>query len=596
VKNRVNTFPPAAITFFRGIVETARNAILLVDRSGKIRVFNRAARDIVNKRSDQVLGKYMLNVLPAAWEDMQVIFQTGKPQVGKKIEVDQKEIIANRTPIVKNGKVVAILSIFQDIAEYEKVLTELEVYKHLNEELDVIIDSSYDGLWICDHEGKVVRVNRTSEEMSGVKQEDVIGKKMQDLVRKGIFDKSATLEVLKNRSAVTLIQKLQDGRHILVTGNPVLDEHGNIRLVVVNARDISELNRLHAELAESRALKDQYVSELAHLNRHRKLGSKIIIRSACMQQAFDTAMRVARVDSSVLITGESGVGKGLIAELIHAASNRRDGSLIHINCGAIPESLIEAELFGYERGAFTGASVDGKPGYFELAEGGTLFLDEIGELPVRVQVKLLRFLEKSEVVRVGSIASRRIDARVIAASNQDLEGMVDTGKFRKDLFFRLNVVPLRIHPLRDRPEDIPPLIHYFLKQFNRKCKVKKTLLPGVVDCLCRYPFPGNVRELANLIEQLVVLSPADHIGLDDIPAAIRGIECDPLHLLPDNEWKLNEVVRNVEKQLILRALKTCRTQRQAASRLGIDHSTLSRKAKRHGIPNGAILHHGAKAQ
>jgi PAS domain S-box-containing protein len=538
----------------------------------------------------------MGEVLPSAWEDMQVIFQTAKPQIAKKVAADQKEIIANRTPIVKKGEVIAILSIFQDIAEYEKVLTKLEAYKHLNEELDVIIDSSYDGLWICDHKGKVVRINRTSEEMSGVKQEDVIGKKMQALVRDGIFDKSATLEVLKNRTAVTLIQKLQDGRHILVTGNPVLDEHGNIRLVVVNARDISELNRLHAELEESRALKDQYMSELAHLRRHRKLASKIVIRSASMQQVFDTAMRVARVDSSVLMTGESGVGKGLIAELIHAASGRRDGSLIHINCGAIPESLIETELFGYERGAFTGASLDGKPGYFELAEGGTLFLDEIGELPVHVQVKLLRFLEKSEVVRVGSTASRRIDARVIAATNRDLEGMVKTGKFRKDLFFRLNVVPLRIPPLRSRPEDIPPLIHYFLKQFNRKCKEKKTLLPGVVDHLCRYPFPGNVRELANLIEQLVVLSPGDHIGIDDIPAVIRGVECDSRRLPSDNEWNLNELVRSVEKQLILRALRTCGTQRQAARRLGIDHSTLSRKIKRHGISYGAVLHHIEKLQ
>ena len=590
----LSTFFPHGTKAFRDIVEQARNGIVMLDRSGTIIIFNRAARKIVAKGEDQVIGKPMQEILPAAWKDMQVIFHTGRPQIARRFDIGPHSIIANRTPIRSQNKVVGILSVFQDIADYEKVVSELETYKQLHEELDVIINSSYDGLWICDSEGKVVRVNRTSEKMSGVKEKEVIGRRMEDLVAAGLFDKSATLEVLKNQTAVTLIQKLQDGSHILVTGSPVWDNNGNIRLVVVNARDITELNRLHTELEESRALNYQYSAELKKILRDQELNTEVIIRTASMRRVFEMAMRVARVNSSVLLTGESGVGKGLFAELIHKSSNRSNSSLIKVNCGAIPETLIEAELFGYESGAFTGARTGGKAGYLEMAEGGTLLLDEVGELPYGAQVKLLRFLEDNYVIRVGSTRPRKIDARVIAATNRDLESMVNTGGFRKDLFFRLNVVPIKIPPLRERIEDIPPLIHYFLKQFNEKCDTAKSLSPVAVDCLCNYVFPGNIRELANLIEQLVVLTPGDIIGLEDLPSAVRSGEAGAFNLLSENEWNLNKMVKDVEKQMILRALKTCGSQRQAAKLLGIDHSTLSRKLKHHQIQHGAILHHVEK--
>jgi transcriptional regulator with PAS, ATPase and Fis domain len=359
--------------------------------------------------------------------------------------------------------------------------------------------------------------------------------------------------------------------------------------VVVNARDITELNRLHAELEETRALNYQYSAELTHLLRHRRLSADIILRSASMQRVFETAMRVARVDSSVLITGESGVGKGLIAELIHQASARNEASLIHVNCGAIPESLLEAELFGYEKGAFTGAREEGKAGYFEMAEGGTLFLDEVGELPLSVQVKLLRFLEDNEVTRVGSTTLRRIDTRVIAATHRDLEQMVKSGNFRGDLFFRLNVVPLNIPPLRVRREDIPPLVHHFLKQFNEKCGSNKSMTVGALDCLCDYTFPGNVRELANLVERLVVLTATQQIGIEDLPAPVRVADDPACRPATENEWNLARVVQRVEKQMISRALKACGSQRKAARLLGIDHSTLSRKIKRYEAPVVAIM-------
>jgi len=469
--------------------------------------------------------------------------------------------------------------------------TEFKAQKEMMKQLDAIIDSSYDGLWICDHEGKVVRINKASEKINGIKADQVLGKKMEDLVREGLIDRSVTLEVLKNRTTVTIIQQLKNGKQLLVTGNPVLDDREEIFLVVVNERDITELNRLRNELEENRALAQGYRFEISQLQKRKGLLSMTLIRSESMHRVLNTAMKVAQVDSTVMIRGESGVGKGQISKLIHQTSPRKDSPFIRVDCGAIPESLIESELFGYEEGAFTGARAKGKPGLFELAEGGTLFLDEVGEIPLSVQVKLLRFLEENEVVRVGGSTAKRISARVISATHRNLEDMVKKREFREDLFFRMNVVPIRIPPLRERVEDIPPLIHFFLKQFNNRCSAKKAILPRVVDCLCRYPFPGNIRELANLVEQLVVLTPSDFIDLEDLPSHVRMEDSKMGYHLRRNGWNLPKVVEKTEREMIIRALKTFKSQRKAAGPLGIDQSTLARKVKRYGIRSDSIMHY-----
>jgi PAS domain S-box-containing protein len=456
---------------------------------------------------------------------------------------------------------------------------------------DAIINSSYDGLWICDYEGKVIRINSASEHINDIRAEQVLGKKMEDVVKEGLIDRSVTLEVLKARTAITIIQKLKNGKQILVTGNPFFDDRGEISLVVVNERDITELDSLRNELEESRALARRYRSELSQIMSKKDLLSQIVIRNEAMQQALDRAMKVAQVDSTVLIQGESGVGKGLFARLIHRASKRKNGPFIRVDCGAIPESLIESELFGYEDGAFTGARAKGKPGHFEIAEGGTLFLDEIGDLPLNVQVKLLRFLEGNEVVRVGGTAARKINTRVISASNQDLEEMVSRGKFRKDLFFRLNVIPLSIPPLRERTDEIPALLNFFLKQCNEKCSADKSILPRAVDRLCHYSFPGNIRELTNIVEQLVVLTPEKQIDLKDLPSHILRDKSKANPRLSGDEWDLPKSVARLEREMISRALKVYGSQRKAAGPLNIDQSTLARKAKRYGIRNDAIMHY-----
>ena len=302
-----------------------------------------------------------------------------------------------------------------------------------------------------------------------------------------------------------------------------------------------------------------------------------------MYRVMEKAIRLSQVDTTILLQGEAGVGKGYFADLIHNTSPRKDKPLIRVDAGAIPEQLIESELFGYEGGAFTGALRRGKPGYIEIAEEGTLFLDEIAEIPLQIQVKLLRFLENNQIVRVGDTTTKTINTRVIAATNKRLDKMVEEGTFRKDLFFRLNVIPLTIPPLRERVDDIPPLIYYFLKKFNQKYSRQKAIFPRALECLCSYSFPGNIRELSNLIEQLVVLLPNDKIDIEDIPSHIRTSYNSSKNTLPAHGWNLQKTVAEIEKDLIARAIKNFGSQRKAAEPLGINHSTLSRKIKKYGI-------------
>ena len=470
-----------------------------------------------------------------------------------------------------------------DIAQSQDYPDATGMGQDMMKMLNAIIDSSYDGLWICDHNGIVMRINRASERINEIDRKQVLGKKMEDLIKEGLIDRSVTLEVLKRRTTVTLIQQIKNGKQILITGNPIFDDQGKISMVVANEREITELNRLRNELEESRSLTSQYLSEINQLHSQNSLLSEINVRSKVMQKVFHTALKVAQVDSTVLIQGETGVGKGFFAKLIHRSSKRKDGPFIRVDCGAIPDSLVESELFGYEEGAFTGARLKGKPGYFEMACGGTLFIDEVGELPLSVQVKLLRFLEDTEVIRVGGTTAHKMDVRIMAATHRDLEEMVKAGKFRKDLFFRINIIPLLIPPLRERPEDIPPLINFFIDQFNKKSSTDKTMTPRAVDSICQYSFTGNIRELANLMEQLVVLSPNESIDWEDLPAHVRSEKERIGSPWKGDKLNLPQAMKDMERELIAHAMKTFGVQRKAASALGIDQSTLARKLKKYGI-------------
>jgi len=448
---------------------------------------------------------------------------------------------------------------------------------------DKIINSSLDSLWIANENGKILQVNQVGLKLYNLSLLDVINKNIDELLEKGIFDRSIIREVIRTKKSHMVINKLKNGKQLLRVATPIFNKSNKLTLVIVHERDMTELYLLKSDLEKSHAISEGYRSQLKRLTTQDKLLSKANIRSAMMYKIMERAHRLSQFDTTILLQGETGVGKGYFANLIHNASNRKDKPFIRVDAGAIPEQLIESELFGYEGGAFTGALNKGKPGYFEIAEEGTLFLDEIAEIPLHLQAKLLRFLENSQIVRVGGTTTKTINTRVIAASNKRLYNMVEDGKFRKDLFFRLNVIPLTIPPLRKRVEDIPPLIYYFLKKFNQKYSTQKAIFPQALESLCSYSFPGNVRELSNLIEQLVVLLHGDKIDIEDIPSNIRlDYDSNKKNLL-SRGWNLQRTVAETEKDLIIRALEKFGSQRKAAKPLGVDHSTLSRKIKKYGI-------------
>ena len=575
------------------VIDSSHNGVVVIDAAGTIIVFNESATHMVGMEREHLIGRFMGDVFPEAWGNMKKIMDTGVPQVGIKFPLGNTFVIANRNPIYGQGKIIGLISIFQDISEFDRIASELELYMRHNAELNAIINSSYDGLRICDNRGKIIQMNTASEAINQVKAGEVIGRSIEHFVEEGIMEQSVTLKVLESKKAMTLIQRRKGGRRIIATGNPVFNDEGEIKFVVVNERDITELNRLQTELEKSRGLTRRYQTEISQLHSQNALMSDVVARSDSMNRVFNTAMKVAQTDSTILIRGESGVGKGLLCKIIHQASERKKGPFIRVDCGAIPESLIESELFGYVDGAFTGARARGKAGYFELADGGTLFLDEVGELPLNIQVKLLRFLENNEVVRVGSGKAREMDVRVIAATHRDLEGMVERGEYRKDLFFRLNVIPLTIPPLRERQDDIAPLTNHFLERFNLKRAVAKVMAPAAVDALCRYSFPGNIRELVNIIERLVVLTPGERIEEGDLPAQVRlARKAQPEDFGP-GQWDLRKAVDELELSLIRRALDRFGTQQKAAAHLGINQSTLARKLQRAAAMRDASVHNNA---
>jgi PAS domain S-box-containing protein len=575
-----------------GVLNSIYNGVITIDAEGRITFFNKTAERIFNLSAYSVLDRYILDVLPHTGGKLLECLRTGKPLHGERVRGEEVSFISNISPVINNGTVTGVVSVFQDISEIESITKELDLFKNTKNWLDTIIDSSYDGLWICDHNGKVIRINKASERINALKAEDVVGKTMKDLVAEGLFDKSVTYEVLKKRTSVTMIQHLRGGKRVLVTGNPIFDEKGEISFVVTNDRDITELDHLRNQLHETQALAKEYSSKLSELEMTGVDLSNIIFRSEEMQRIIVLTLRVAQADSTVLLLGESGVGKGILAKLIHKHSRRKSGPFIRVDCAGIPDALVESELFGYEKGAFTGARVEGKPGFFELADKGTLFLDEIGEIPLSSQSKLLRFLEDREIVRVGGAHPRQVDVRIIAATNKNLEETVALKTFREDLYYRLNVVPIHIPPLRERSEDILPLIFHFLKKFTETYRNEKSLSPEAIDVLCKYDFPGNIRELTNLIERLVVVSEQERIEVKDLPNTVQGMigKAIPYPLLSEGV-PLRNALENFEGLIIEKAIKKYGSQREAARVLKIDQATLSRKMRKFFVvKNHAIMH------
>lgn len=463
-----------------------------------------------------------------------------------------------------------------------------DVYQALQEkneqllnEVNAIIDYTFDGIFVINSDGEITRTNSAYHQISGWSREDLIGVKIKDMVEKGMISQSVSLLALERGEPVTIKQTFKHGRIGLTSANFIRDKSGKVVGVVCSVRDITELTNLKGELEQTRRLTQRYKKELMHLRQERKF-EHIIAKSKQMERVLLLSQRVAEVDSTVLILGESGVGKEIVAEAIHQASPRSQGPFVKVNCAALPPSLLESELFGYTPGSFTGARRQGKPGRFELAQGGTIFLDEIAELPYPLQAKLLQATQNKEIVPLGGVKPIKLDVRIMAATNKDLQKMMVKGAFREDLFYRLNVVSITIPPLRERRDDILPLISHFLEMYCKKYKRHKVLHPSAVDYLLRYDWPGNVRELQNVIENLVVLCFDERILPDDLPAKLKTAVTFPRYLQGKNT--LPELLQEYEKNIIAEALANNRCAQDAAYGLGISPATMSRKMKKYRLP------------
>jgi len=500
-----------------------------------------------------------------------------------------REAAAGRSSLVEcNGRKVAVQPLaadgtaaVQDVSFWHLLRNELEEHREAARDLEAIFNSSFDEILVIDGRGIIQRINKVGETNYGVNVEDMIGVNVAELERRGLFSPSVTAMVLKERRRVTITQKTRTGKELVVTGNPILDADGHISRVVINSRDISELTNLRQKLENVKLLAENYYRLAQSLQQDRIAEAAIVAVSPQMRRIVELADKVAAVDSTVLITGESGVGKGLIAARIHKHSQRAGGPFTLINCGAIPAALLESELFGYERGAFTGANREGKKGLIEVSSGGTVFLDEVAELPLAVQVKLLNLIQERNFYRVGGNRPVGADVRFVAATNRNIQKMVADGTFREDLYYRLNVVPLVIPPLRYRREDIMPLADLFLKQLNARFNARKRIAPDAARIFISYDWPGNVRELENILERLLVTGDDEVITAAHLPEYMRGDHPGGPRVSVTDLCPLSRAKEELERQLLALASRQCGTTYEIAKVLEINQSTVVRKMRRY---------------
>lgn len=440
------------------------------------------------------------------------------------------------------------------------------------------MEELHDDLCITDRQGIVRTVSSTWLKKHRVAEADVVGVSVARLEKLGIFKPSVTLAVLKEKKRVEMVQCNKNGEKILVSGVPIFDAHGSILWVVsYSAWDIENFQVLKEKYSEIKEQMERYSAEIRQLRTRNIKTPQIVAESPQMRDVLALLGKVAKEDIYLLITGETGVGKSLIAKFVHQMSRREKGPFIEINCGAIPENLLESELFGYEKGAFTGANREGKLGLIELADKGTLFLDEIGEMSHSLQVKLLRTIQERQITRVGGVTPIHVDFRLITATNRDLKQMIAENKFRSDLYFRISVVPLAIPPLRERPADLEAFIRYFIYQLNRKYNTKKVLSDEALCILRSYGWPGNVRELENVVEQMIVTASEDSLTAANIPSDLL-LNAD---LGLDDAAGLTAAMERVESKIILSAYKKYKSTVGVSKALKISQPTAARKISKY---------------
>ncbi|MBU3144435.1 sigma-54-dependent Fis family transcriptional regulator [Clostridium sp. CF012] len=478
-----------------------------------------------------------------------------------------------------------------------------------------VADLVSDGIYLSDKNGFVISVNKGYSKITGIEGWEVVEKHMQRVLdekyvtgeyvvlrvetlnevvmrptannkescitEKPIAVCSMVLEQKKEVSVMGTINVKGKKKKVLFIGKPYFDNEGVVSHALVVLREITEIIKLKKKLEDLETKSSEYLDELLYL-RNNQLESDLIGKDLSTEKMRELIRQVAKTDATVLITGETGVGKEVVARELYKKSNRSKGPYIKVNCAAIPENLLESEMFGYEKGAFTGALAKDKLGYFEMANSGTLLLDEIGEMPVKLQSKLLRVLQEREITRIGGTRSISLDIRIIASTNQNTEEQIKNGTFREDLYYRLNVIPIEIPPLRERKADIAMLAYKFLEKFTEKYNKNKEFEITAIDALEYYTWPGNIRELENTVERLVIIRDEAIITRSDV-VTILGTDKFPYDAIENENITLKDAVNIVEKNIIEKALKKYKSSHKAAKVLGITQTTVLRKAKALGI-------------
>jgi len=558
--------------------------LMVLDSNYDIKRLNIAAKKFLNNlsrtKNQNFMGKSILNLIPELAENNRIADGVFEVNIDDKLyylfpfRIDRENI----------DESIGILVI--DVYSNKEQESELAYQKEITADFEEIFEGSFDGILVTDKDGKVLYVNSSYERVAEIKKSDLEGKYMRDLINPEWMPESVAHIVAREKKAVSKRQVVKSGRHIMVTGTPVFSRDGEIKKIIINVRDINEIYNLTEELLKMKENEKQYFEKISSpLQGTDDSSEQILAISEPMREVMMLSDKVANYQTTVLILGESGVGKEEVAKHIHNNSVRRDKPFITVNCGAIPATLLESELFGYEKGAFTGAMQSGKKGIIEAANGGTLFLDEIGETPLDFQVKLLRFLESKEVRRVGSNVTQIADVRIIAATNRNLADMVAEGTFREDLFYRLNVVQIVIPPLRKRKDDIMPLAALFLKRYNKKYDQVKHLTYDLVKELEKFQWPGNVRQLKNVMENMVIVSNNEYLQTEDLPWYDEENKARTPKIIGEvagnGELTLSEAVDILEKEILQNAQKKYGSTRKMAEKLGVNQSTVLRKMQKY---------------
>ncbi|MET3196122.1 sigma 54-interacting transcriptional regulator [Gottfriedia sp. OAE603] len=566
-----------SVDLLKSILTSIPMGTFVVDKDKKIINCNDAGLKMIRSTSEKVINTKAENIFSV--EHINNVFATGKTILNHLQINDDLGLLVDYSPIFSfDQEVEGIIIVVQDLPMVEEMALEIEYIKDLNKDLNAILSSIYDEILVVNNRGELIRYSENIiPGFWNVDLKDLIGKSILEFESQGLFTPSVTKLVLEKKKKVSIVQETINGRKVLAVGNPVFDENMEIERIIIASRDITETSRLKTELKEMKKKSEQYKKELDDFKSKDRFIKKLIYCSPKMEQIINQAKKIADFSSTVLLHGESGVGKEVIAQAIHQLGNRSTKPFLKLNCGAIPENLLESELFGYIKGAFTGADQN-KDGYFKQADQGVLFLDEIGEMPLHLQVKLLRVLQEQEVIPVGSTKPIKVNVQIIAATNKRLEKMVEERTFREDLYYRLNVIPLNIPPLRERIEDISLLAFHFLQQLNEKYNKNFHITPDAINVLEFYSWPGNVRELQNIVERLVVSADDQTINAEDVNQFLpNSYDFNKSKPIISKVIPLQEAIDHVEEQLILLAMKQYKTTTKAAQVLGISQSSVSRK-------------------